>query len=138
MGKPTRGALLTVLVMSCASDDGSWEGALTSSCPLADGTYVNEATLRSLEGDCPRMKPHTRDRLEFDGGAFISPAAVFIPCSTELKACALTVTCQVLDLQMVFTGDVAEDASRIAGVATFRGSGACKRAVYDMEATRAP
>lgn len=138
MGVAIRGVLLAVLVTACDRAQGTWEGALTTSCPLATGIYVSEATLRSKEGDCPRAKPHTRDRLEFDGGVFVSPAAVFIPCRTAQHECTITVTCQVLDQQMVFRGDVASDASSIVGVATFSGNGACKSAVYDLEATRSP
>ena len=109
---------------------------LTSACALATGSYVSEATLRSESGDCPRAKAHTRDRLDFDEQGFVSPAAVFIPCSTEQVDCTLTVTCQVLDQRMVFTGELVDDATRLVGVATFSGDGACKSAVYDVAAVR--
>lgn len=132
-----RAVLLTVVVMGCGTPpDAVITGPLTSSCAVAAGTYVNEAVLRSREGDCPRMKEHTRDRLEFDGGVFVSPAAAFIPCATQQTQCTLTVTCQMFDLEMVFTGELMDDASRLVGVATFSGTGTCRSAVYDMEATR--
>jgi hypothetical protein len=128
--------LTVVLVTACGQPAGVvTTDPLTSSCGMATGTWVNEATRRSKEGDCPRMKAYTRDRLEFDEGAYVSPAAAFIPCSTQQTACTLTVTCQMFDLEMVFTGELMDDATRLVGVATFSGTGACRSAVYDMEAT---
>ena len=132
--------LLTVLLLTGCGQSGGMvtRDPITSSCAVATGTYVNEATLRSKEGDCPRMKDYTRDRLLFDQGVFVSPEAVLVPCSTQQRECTLTVTCQMFDLEMVFTGELMDDASRIVGVATFSGSGACRSAVYDMEAARPP
>lgn len=134
-----RVVLLAVMLTACGKPDGTvTRDPITSSCAVATGTYVNEATLRSKVGDCPRMKDHTRDRLVFDQGSFVSPDAVLVPCTTQQTECTLTVTCQMFDLEMVFTGEVMDDASRLVGVATFSGSGACRSAVYDMEATRPP
>ena len=138
MGPAIRVVVLAtaVLVSSCGEQGAVTTSALTASCPLATGTYVSEATMRSMGGTCPRAKEHTRDRLEFDEGGFISPAAVFIPCTTEQDQCSLTVTCQVLDLKMVFAGELVDDATRIVGVATFSGEGDCKSVVYDVDAAR--
>ncbi len=123
-------------VTSCTESRAVLTEGLTSTCALATGSYVSEATLRSKSGDCPRAKAHTRDRLDFDEQGFVSPAAVFIPCSTEQVDCTLTVTCQVFDQRMVFTGELVDDATRLVGVATFSGDGACKSAVYDVAAVR--
>ena len=112
--------------------------AITSSCAVATGIYLNEASLRSKDGDCPRMKDHTRDELQFEEGEFISPEAALIPCATQQNECALTIACQVLELEMRFTGEITDDASRLVGVATFSGTGACRSAVYDMDAARRP
>lgn len=137
MGLPIRVVLLGVLlVSSCSEPRAVLAEGLTRACALATGTYVSEATLRSKSGDCPRAKAHTRDRLEFDGQGFVSPAAVFIPCSTEQVECTLTITCQVLDQEMVFTGELLDDATRLVGVATFSGDGACTSAIYDVAAAR--
>ncbi len=137
MGFRIRVVLLGVLlVTSCTEPPAVLKEGLTSACALATGTYVSEATLRSKSGDCPRAKAHTRDRLEFDGRGFVSPAAVFIPCSTGQVECTLTVTCQVLDQQMVFTGELLDDDTRLVGVATFSGDGACTSAIYDVAAAR--
>lgn len=139
MGMSMRVVLLAVVlpVTSCGEPQAVLISALTSSsCPLASGTYVSEATLRSKRGTCPNAKAHTRDRLVFDETGFVSPSEVFIPCTTAQDQCTLTITCQVLDLQMVFSGELVDDANHITGVATFSGSGDCKSVIYDVEAGR--
>lgn len=138
MGLPIRAGVFGVLMVtsSCTEPRPVLRDSLTSACALASGSYISSATLRSKSGDCPRAKEHTRDRLDFDDQGFVSPAAVFIPCSTEQVDCTLTVTCQVLDQQMVFTGELVDDATRLVGVATFSGDGACTSAIYDVDAAR--
>lgn len=138
MGLPIRVGVFGVLLVtsSCTEPRAVFTDSLTSACALASGSYVSEATLRSKAGDCPRAKAHTRDRLDFDEQGFVSPAAVFIPCSTEQVECTLTISCQVLDQEMVFTGELLDDATRLVGVATFSGEGACTSAVYDVAAAR--
>lgn len=133
-----RVVLLTVVVLTgCGPPPGIVSrDSLTISCPAVSGTFVNEAFLRSKDGVCARMKEHTRDRLEFEEGAFVSPAAVFVPCATQQTQCTVTVTCQMFDLKMVYTGELMDDATRLVGVATFSGTGDCRSAVYDMEAAR--
>ena len=139
MGMANRVGILAVVLLTtaCNEPQGVIASELTSSCALATGTYVSEATLRSKAGVCPRAKDHTRDRMVFDDdGAFISPAAVFIPCSTAQVACNVNITCQVLDLQLKFTGELVDEGSRLVGVATFTGSGDCKSIIYDVDAAR--
>ena len=77
-------------------------------------------------------------RFAFEEGEFISPGAALIPCATQQNECTLTIACQVLDLEMRFTGEMTEDASRLVGVATFSGTGACRSAIYDMDAAWRP
>ena len=138
MGSRIRVVLFGVfwVTASCTEPRAVLTEGLTSACALATGIYVSEATLRSKSGDCPRAKAHTRDRFEFDDQGFVSPAAVFIPCSTEQVDCTVTVTCQVLDQEMVFEGELLDDATRLVGVATFSGEGACTSAIYDVAAAR--
>lgn len=128
---------VVLLVTSCGEPRGVITSApLTSTCAIATGTYVAEETLQSKSGVCPRMKEHSRDRLVFDDGVFVSPAAAFIPCKTTQDECTVIVTCQVLDMEMVFRGEVVDEGARLVGVATFTGKGDCKSAVYDVDATR--
>ncbi len=134
-----RVVLLSVgfLVTSCGEPRGVITSSpLTSTCSIASGTYVAEESLQSKEGICPRMKEHSRDRLELADGVFVSHAAAFIPCNTKQDECTLIVTCQVLDMEMVFRGEVVDDGARLVGVATFTGKGDCKSAVYDVDAAR--
>ena len=138
-GISMRLTLVFSLLTACSPPGGLVsKDAITSSCAVATGIYLNEATLRSKDGDCPRMKDHTRDKLQFEEGEFISPGAALIPCATQQNECTLTIACQVLDLEMRFTGEMTEDASRLVGVATFSGTGACRSAIYDMDAAWRP
>jgi hypothetical protein len=121
---------------SCGDDRGTVSSALTQTCALASGIYVSEVTRVSQDGTCAISKGFSRDKLEFAEGAFISPAAVLIPCKTQQLECSLVVSCQVLDLDMVFKGELDVGADRIEGTLTFSGKGECKSAVYDLVATK--
>ncbi len=130
------GILSVVVLMSCGPSLSVVTSPLNSSCALATDIYVSEATLRSKEGQCPKAKNHSRDRLEFDEGVFVSPAAAFVPCTTQQAECTITVTCRAFAQKMVFTGEIMDEGARLAGVVTFTGEPDCTSRVYDMEATR--
>ena len=127
---------VVVVMSSCGSAEGVVTSPLTSSCAVATDTYVSEATLRSKDGQCPKAKGHSRDRLEFDQGTFVSPAAAIMSCTTEQIECTITVTCRAFAQKMVFTGAILDEGARLAGVVTFTGEPDCRSTVYDMEATR--
>ena len=109
-------------------------------CPIATGSYLSDASLVSSDGTCPRAKAHSFDHLSFDAqGAFVSPAAAILSCTTRQLGCALQVDCSalVLAVRLKFEGSLSEDAEALAGVATLSDPDpGCRSIVYDVEAER--
>jgi hypothetical protein len=128
---------MTMAVLAASGCQGTVDAPPT--CPVVDGVFKANSTLRDSVGTCEQAKAHSYDQFTFKKGRFVSPLEGVVACTTVQADCSVTVKCKaaVVKATADFDGTLAEDGSGLTGLATFLGRyQGCDSISYDVDATR--